>query len=63
MNYIHDNDKCFKYTTTVALNHEETGKDLRRISKIKHFISKYNWKGMNYPSGKMTGKSLRKIIY
>ena len=22
------------------------------ISKIKAFINKYNWKGINYPSGK-----------
>ena len=29
------------------LNHEEIGKNLRRISKTKPFISKYKWKGIN----------------
>ena len=27
-------------------------KNLQRTSKIKPFINKYNWKGINYPSGK-----------
>ena len=36
------NSKCFQCTTTVALNHKEEGKNLKRISKIKHFINKYS---------------------
>ena len=39
---------------TVALNHEEIGKN--------YLLSKYNWKGINNPSKKMIGKSVRKII-
>ena len=34
----------------MALNHEEIKRDPQRISKIKAFINKYNWKGINYPS-------------
>ena len=34
----------------MALNHEETKRDPQRISKIKPFINKYNWKGIKYPS-------------
>ena len=34
----------------MALNHEEIKRDPQRISKIKPFINKYNWKGINYPS-------------
>ena len=45
-------NKCFKYTVTVALNHEETRKDLQRITKIKPFIDEYNYEGINYPSEK-----------
>ena len=41
--------KWFQYTASVTLNHEENGKHLQRISKTK--IYKYNWKGINYPSG------------
>ena len=38
-------------------------KDPQRISKTEPFISKFNWKGINYLSGKeMIGESLRKII-
>ena len=35
-------DKCFQYALTVALNHQNIGRDLQRISKIKPFISQYN---------------------
>ena len=38
--------RCFQYSVTVALNHEEIKK---RITKIKPFINKYNWEGINYP--------------
>ena len=27
-------------------------KDLQRITKIKPFINKYNWEGINFPSQK-----------
>ena len=38
-------------------------KDPQKISKTEPFISKFNWKGINYLSGKeMIGESLRKII-
>ena len=31
-----------------------------RIIKIKPFISKYNWEGINYPSGKDDWKKIEK---
>ena len=37
-------DKCFKYALTVALNHEQIGKDPQRITNIKTFIDQYSWK-------------------
>ena len=32
-----DDDECFKYALTVALNHEEIGSNPHRITKIKPF--------------------------
>ena len=29
--------------------HEKIGKDSQRISRVKPFINKYNWKGNNFP--------------
>ena len=34
-------NKCCQYVETIALNHEETGKNPERITKIKSFINKY----------------------
>ena len=48
----------------VTLYREEIEQNTKRVSKIKTLVSKQNWKGVNYPSGKgdWTGKSLRNII-
>ena len=45
-----ENDKCFQYAATVALNYEEIESHPERVSNIKPFINKYNWEGINYPS-------------
>ena len=42
-------NKCFQYAVTVTLNHKEIGKNPERIIKIKPFINKYKWKGINFP--------------
>ena len=42
--------KCFQYAATVALNYEELESCPERVSNIKLFINKYNWKGINYSS-------------
>ena len=44
-----DDEKCFQYTTRLALNQKELVKNSGRISKIKPFIDKYNWKDIDYP--------------
>ena len=49
---IKKDNKCFQYTATVALNHEEIKKNLQRITKTKYFINKYNLKRINFPSEK-----------
>ena len=58
---IKDN-KCLQYAVTVTLNHEEIKKDSQRITKIKPFINKYNYDGINFPSEKDDWKNLGKII-
>ena len=34
------------------LNHEEIAEHAERITKIKIFINKYKWEGINFPSEK-----------
>ena len=43
-------NKCFQYTITAALNHENIKDHPERISKIKLFINNYNWKDIEFPS-------------
>ena len=47
-----DDDKCFQYNAILVLNHKGIGKNSRQIWKIKTFLSKFNWKGINYLSEK-----------
>ena len=44
-----NDNNCFQYAITVALNHQNIGKYLERISNIKHFINRYNLKGIDFP--------------
>ena len=40
----------FSKCVTCALNYREIKSNPERVSNIKPFINKYNWKGINYPS-------------
>ena len=40
INPVNDDNKCFQYAATVALNYEEIGKNSERISKNKPFVNK-----------------------
>ena len=55
-----EDNKCFQYSVTVALNHEEIGKHAQRITKIKPFINKYKWEGTIFPSEKDDWKTFDK---
>ena len=44
-------NKCFQYSITVALNHQEIENHPERISNIKPFIDMYNWKIIDFPTG------------
>ena len=51
-------DRCFQYAITVAFNYEQIGDHPERISKIKPFIGKYDWKEIDFPS---QGKDWKKF--
>ena len=44
-------NKCFQYSITVALNHQNIENQPERISNIKSFIDQYNWKCKTFPAG------------
>ena len=58
INPKNEDDKCFQYALTVALNHEQIKNNPERISKIKPFIDLYDWKEIHFP---FTGKDWRKF--
>ena len=43
INLKNKDNKCFQYSITVALNHQNIENHLERISNIKPFINQYNW--------------------
>ena len=59
INPKNNDDKCFQYVLTVALNYEQIKDHPERISKIKPFIDKYNWKEIDFPSH---SKDWKKIV-
>ena len=51
---------CFQYTITARLNQEKIKKDCKRITKMKPFINKYNWEGINILPEKYGWKKIAK---
>ena len=48
-----NDDKCFQYALTVALNYNNIKKDphnIKSISKIKPFIDQQDWKETGFPA-------------
>ena len=43
--------KCFQYSITAALYHQNIENHPERILNIKPFIYKYNWEGIDFPVG------------
>ena len=50
INCQNDDDKCFQYAITIALNYDEIGNNHQRVNKVKPFIDQYSWKDINFPS-------------
>ena len=58
INPKNNDDKCFQYVVTLALNLDKIKKDPQRVSKIKPYIEKYNWEDIDFPS---TSKDCKKF--
>ena len=58
INPKNNDDKCFQYAATLALNLDKIKKDPQRVSKIKPYIEKYNWEEIDFPS---TSKDWKKF--
>ena len=43
-------NKCFQYSITAALNHQNIKNNAERISNLIPFINPYNWKEIEFPS-------------
>ena len=52
INPKNNDDRCFLYTLTVALNYKNIKNNPERISEIKPSIEQNNWKKTDFPSHK-----------
>ena len=52
INKKNNDNKCFQYAATLALNINSIDKYHQRITKIKPFIDNYNWNDINFPAAK-----------
>ena len=50
INPENDDDRHFKYASTIPLNFNEIKNDAQRVSNIKPFINNFNCEGINYSS-------------
>ena len=50
INPKNNDDKCFQYAVTLALNLNSIDNHPERISKIKPFTDQYNWKDIDFPA-------------
>ena len=44
-------DNEFENAVDDALNYQNIGTQSERISKLKPYINKYNWEGIDFPAG------------
>ena len=52
INQKNNDNKCFQYAATLALNINSIDKYHQRITKVKPFIYNYNWNDINFPAAK-----------
>ena len=58
INPKNNDDKCFQYAVTLALNLDKIKKDPQRVSKTKPFTEKCNCEDIDFPS---TSKDWKKF--
>ena len=49
INPKNNDDNCFQYAVTLALNLDNIDNHPEQISEIKPFINQYNWKDIDFP--------------
>ena len=59
-NSNNNNNNDFQKTLDDSLNYQTIEKDQQRISKLKPFINKYNWEGINFPAGSKEWQKLER---
>ena len=50
INPKNNDNNCFQYALTVALNYQNIKKTPQRISNLKPFINQYDWKEIDFPA-------------
>ena len=63
INPKNNGDKYFQYAVTLALNLDKIKKDPQRVSKIKPFIEKYNWKDIDLKKFECNNEVALNILY
>ena len=53
---IINGDNDFQNALYDALNYQNIERDPQRILKLKPYINKYNWEGIEFLAGQKTGK-------
>ena len=51
-----NDDNCFQYALTVALNRQNIGKIPQSVARIEQFTDEYNCKEIDFPSEKKDWK-------
>ena len=57
INPKNNNDNCFQYAITVALNHQNINNHPERVTNIKPSFDKYNWNEVDFPSHRNNWKN------
>ena len=55
-------NNAFQNNVNDALNYQTIETNLERISKLRPYINRYNWEGIEFPAGSKDWKNLNKII-
>ena len=57
-----NDNNCFQYALTVALNYEKINTHPEKLLQIRPFIDQYYWSEINFPSNHKIGRNLSLII-
>ena len=56
-----NDNKCFQYSVTLSLYHEQIGKNCCRIPKIKQYTNNFDWNNINFPPQEQDYKNNKSI--